>query len=119
MAKNLSVESFNAGKDIEAMKHLTLHRIASLLLHFIASSLHRFITSSLNRFCCPALLVTIWCGTLAVCFQVFKYYSALKIEEKFRSIVLKTSDQPIRKSFHELISSDSPFKRILHPTCRP
>jgi hypothetical protein len=30
---------FNAGKDIEAMKHLTLHRIASLLY----------------RFCCPAL----------------------------------------------------------------
>jgi hypothetical protein len=27
-AKNLSDEAFNAGKDIEAMKRLTLHRIA-------------------------------------------------------------------------------------------
>jgi hypothetical protein len=32
MAKNLSDEAFNAGKEIEAMKHLTLHRIASSLL---------------------------------------------------------------------------------------
>jgi hypothetical protein len=28
---------FNAGKDIEAMKRLMLHRIASSLYHFIAS----------------------------------------------------------------------------------
>jgi hypothetical protein len=34
-----SDEAFNAGKEIEAMKRLTLHRIAS----------------SLHRFCCPAL----------------------------------------------------------------
>jgi hypothetical protein len=40
MVKNLSDEVFNAGKDIEAMKRLTLHRIASLL----------------HRFCCPALI---------------------------------------------------------------
>jgi hypothetical protein len=36
MAKNLSNESdeaFNAGKEIEAMKRLTLHCIASLLHH--------------------------------------------------------------------------------------
>jgi hypothetical protein len=39
MAKNLSDEAFNAGKEIEAMKRLTLHRIAS----------------SLHRSCCPAL----------------------------------------------------------------
>jgi hypothetical protein len=32
MTKNLSDEVFNAGKDIEAMKHFTRHRIASLLL---------------------------------------------------------------------------------------
>jgi hypothetical protein len=30
-------KSFYAGKDIEAMKRLTLHRIASLLYRFIAS----------------------------------------------------------------------------------
>ncbi len=35
---------FNAGKEIEAMKRLTLHRIASSH-RFIASSLHRFIAS--------------------------------------------------------------------------
>jgi hypothetical protein len=34
-----SGEAFNAGKEIEAMKRLTLHSIAS----------------SLHRFCCPAL----------------------------------------------------------------
>jgi hypothetical protein len=38
MAKNLSDEVFNAGKEIEAMKRFTLHRIASL-----------------HRSCCPAL----------------------------------------------------------------
>jgi hypothetical protein len=37
MAKNLSDEAFNAGKDIEAMKHLTLHLIASSLYRLIAS----------------------------------------------------------------------------------
>jgi hypothetical protein len=42
MAKNLSNEAFNAGKEIEAMKHLTLHRIATSLHR---SSLHRFIAS--------------------------------------------------------------------------
>jgi hypothetical protein len=49
----------------EAMKRLTLHRIASslhrfiasLLHRFIASLLHRFIASSLHRYCCPALLL--------------------------------------------------------------
>jgi hypothetical protein len=40
---------------IEAMKLLTLHRIASSLHRFIASSLHRFIASSLHCYCCPAL----------------------------------------------------------------
>jgi hypothetical protein len=32
MAKNLSDEAFNAGKEIEAMKHLTLHRFSALSL---------------------------------------------------------------------------------------
>jgi hypothetical protein len=32
MAKNKSDEAFNAGKEIEAMNRLTLHRIASSLL---------------------------------------------------------------------------------------
>jgi hypothetical protein len=41
MAKKLSNEAFNAGKEIETMKRLTLHRIASLL----------------HCFCCPALSV--------------------------------------------------------------
>jgi hypothetical protein len=36
MAKNLSDEAFNAGKEIEAMKRLTLHCIASSLHRFIA-----------------------------------------------------------------------------------
>jgi hypothetical protein len=43
MAKKLkrcSDEAFNADKEIEAMKRLTLHRIAS----------------SLHRSCCPALV---------------------------------------------------------------
>jgi hypothetical protein len=35
--KQRSNEAFNAGKEIEAMKRLTLHRIASLLHRFIAS----------------------------------------------------------------------------------
>ncbi len=39
--KQWSDEAFNAGKEIEAMKHLTLHRIAS----------------SLHHFCCPALQI--------------------------------------------------------------
>ncbi len=42
--KQWSDEAFNAGKEIEAMKRLTLHCITSLH-HFIASSLHRFIAS--------------------------------------------------------------------------
>ncbi len=47
---------FNAGKEIEAMKRLMLHRIASLLHRFIALSLYHFITLSLYHFmlCCPA-----------------------------------------------------------------
>jgi hypothetical protein len=36
-AKNVSDEAFNAGKDIEAMKHKTLHCIASPLYRFIAA----------------------------------------------------------------------------------
>jgi hypothetical protein len=32
----MSNEVFNAGKQIEAMKHITLHGIASLFHHFIA-----------------------------------------------------------------------------------
>ncbi len=36
--KQWSNEAFNAGKEIEAMKRLTLHRIASSLHRFIASS---------------------------------------------------------------------------------
>jgi hypothetical protein len=40
--KRLSDEAFNAGKDIEAMKRLTLHRTASSLYRFIASKLPRF-----------------------------------------------------------------------------
>ncbi len=47
MAKNQSNEAFNAGKEIEAMKHLTLHRIASS--HRFIASLRR-IASSLYRF---------------------------------------------------------------------
>ncbi len=43
--KQWNDEAFNAGKEIEAMKRLTLHRIASS---------HRFI-ASLHRFYCPAL----------------------------------------------------------------
>ncbi len=43
--KQWSDEAFNAGKEIEAMKHLMLHRIASSLHCFIASSLHCFIAS--------------------------------------------------------------------------
>jgi hypothetical protein len=35
--KQWSDETFNAGKEIEAMKRLTLHRIASSLHHFMAS----------------------------------------------------------------------------------
>jgi hypothetical protein len=60
MAKNLSNEAFNAGKEIEAMKYLSLHRIASSLYcfivhRFIASSLHCFIASSLHRFIASSL----------------------------------------------------------------
>ncbi len=36
--KQWSNEAFNAGKEIKAMKRLTLHRIASSLLRFIAPS---------------------------------------------------------------------------------
>jgi hypothetical protein len=39
LLKNRSDEAFNAGKDFEVMKRLTLHRIASLLHRFIASLL--------------------------------------------------------------------------------
>jgi hypothetical protein len=35
--KQRSDEAFNAGKEIDAMKRLTLHRIASSLHRFIAS----------------------------------------------------------------------------------
>ncbi len=54
--KQWSDEVFNAGKEIEAMKRLMLHRIVSLLHRFIALSLYCFITLSLYHFmlCCPA-----------------------------------------------------------------
>jgi hypothetical protein len=52
--KQWSDEAFNAGKKSEAMKRLTLHRIAS--------SLHRFIASS-AQLCCLGFLVYLF----AVC----------------------------------------------------
>ncbi len=43
--KQWSDEAFNAGKEIEAMKHLMLHRIASsLLLPSIACDTHQLVT---------------------------------------------------------------------------
>jgi hypothetical protein len=46
---------FHAVKEIEVMKCLALHRIASLLYFFIALSLHCFIASLLYRFIASSL----------------------------------------------------------------
>jgi hypothetical protein len=51
--KQRSDEAFNAGKESEAMKRLTLHRIASSLQRFIASSLHCFIGFSAQLWLSP------------------------------------------------------------------
>jgi hypothetical protein len=69
--KQWSDEGFNAGIEIEAMKRLTLHRIASS---------HRFIASSLHRFCCPALLKSIVRKQLQ---RIWNFF-ILKADEKLR-----------------------------------
>jgi hypothetical protein len=47
--KQWSDEAFNAGKEIEAMKRLTLHRISSSLHRFIASSANHTLNNKATR----------------------------------------------------------------------